>query len=51
MAKKINSRIKLKPVEGYDWHNYDKKKGIDAAGIDVVSNKVIAQAADLLLGG
>lgn len=51
MAKKINSRIKLEPVPGYDWHNYDKKKGIDPTGIDVVSNKVIEQAADLLLGG
>ena len=51
MAKNINSRIKLEPVEGYDWHNYDKKKGIDPTGIDVVSNKVIEQAADLLLGG
>ena len=51
MAKKINSRIKLEPVEGYDWHNYDKKKGIDPTGIDMDSNKVIEQAADLLLGG
>lgn len=51
MTKKINSRIKLEPVEGYDWKNYDKKKGIDPTGIDVVSNKVIEQAADLLLGG
>lgn len=47
----IKSRIKLEPVEGYDWRNYDKKKGIDPTGIDVVSNKVIQQAADLLLGG
>ena len=47
----IKSRIKLEPVEGYDWRNYDKKKGIDPTGIDVVSNKVIDQAADLLLGG
>ena len=47
----IKSRIKLEPVEGYDWRNYDKKKGIDPTGIDVVSNKVISQAADLLLGG
>ena len=47
----IKSRIKLEPVEGYDWRNYDKKKGIDPTGIDVVSNKVIYQAADLLLGG
>lgn len=51
MAKKIKSRIKLEPVPGYDWRNYDKKKGIDPTGIDVVSNKVIEQAADLLLGG
>ena len=51
MTKKINSRIKLEPVEGYDRHNYDKKKGIDPTGIDVVSNKVIDQAVELLLGG
>ena len=51
MAKNINSRIKLEPVEGYNWHNYDKKKGIDPTGIDVVSNKVIDQAVELLLGG
>ena len=51
MKKKINSRIKLEPVPGYNWHNYDKKKGIDPTGIDVVSNRVIEQAADLLLGG
>ena len=51
MATKINSRIKLEPVEGYDWHNYDKKKGIDPTGIDVVSNKVVDQAVELLLGG
>ena len=51
MAKKINSRIKLEPVPGYDWHNYDKKKGIDPTGIDILSNRVIEQAANLLLGG
>ena len=51
MTKKINSRIKLEPVPGYNWKNYDKKKGIDPTGIDVVSNLVIEQAADLLLGG
>ena len=51
MAKKINSRIKLEPVAGYDWHNYDKKKGIDPTGIDILSNRVVDQAADLLLGG
>ena len=51
MAKNINSRIKLEPVPGYNWKNYDKKKGIDPTGIDVVSNKVIDQAVELLLGG
>lgn len=51
MANNIKSRIKLEPVEGYDWRNYDKKKGIDPTGIDVVSNKVIDQAVDLLLAG
>ena len=45
------SRVKLEPVEGYNWRNYDPKKGIDPTGIDVVSNKVVEQAADLLLGG
>ena len=45
------SRVKLEPVPGYDWHNYDKKRGIDGSGLDVVSNKVVEQAASLLLGG
>lgn len=45
------TRVKLEPVEGYDWHNYDRKKGIDPTGLDIVSNKVVEQAADLLLGG
>ena len=35
MKKKINSRIKLEPVPGYDWHKYEKKKGIDPTGIDI----------------
>ena len=51
MANNINSRIKLEPVEGYDWRNYDKKKGIDPTGIDILSNRVIDQAVDLLLAG
>ena len=51
MAKNIKSRIKLEPVEGYNWRNYDKKKGIDPTGIDILSNRVVQQAADLLLGG
>ena len=51
MANNINSRIKLEPVPGYDWRNYDKKKGIDPTGIDILSNQVIDQAVDLLLAG
>ena len=51
MANNINSRIKLEPVPGYDWRNYDKKKGIDPTGIDILSNRVIDQAVDLLLAG
>ncbi len=51
MANNIKSRIKLEPVEGYDWHNYDKKKGIDPTGIDILSNRVVDQAVDLLLAG
>lgn len=45
------SKKKIEPVPGYDWHNYDRKKGIDPTGIDVVSNKVVEQVADLILGG
>lgn len=45
------TRVRLEPVEGYDWHNYNPKQGIDPTGIDVVSNKVVEQAASLLLGG
>ena len=51
MANNIKSRIKLEPVEGYNWHNYDKKKGIDPTGIDILSNRVVDQAVDLLLAG
>ena len=51
MANNINSRIKLEPVEGYNWRNYDKKKGIDPTGIDILSNRVVDQAVDLLLAG
>ena len=51
MANNINSRIKLEPVEGYDWRNYNKKQGIDPTGIDILSNRVVDQAVDLLLAG
>lgn len=42
---------KLTPVDGYDWKNYNSKQGIDASGNDVVSNKVIEQVAEVILGG
>lgn len=45
------SKRKIEPVPGYDWRNYDKKKGIDPTGIDVVSNQVVDQVCDLILGG
>ena len=51
MAKKINSRIKLEPVEGYDWHNYDKKKGINPSGDDILSNLVVESVENLILDG
>lgn len=47
---KLN-RVDIIPVEGYDPKNYDKHKGIDASGNDIVSNKVISQTADLILAG
>jgi hypothetical protein len=42
---------KIEPIPGYDPKNYDRKKGIDPTGIDIVSNKVVEQAADLLIAG
>lgn len=42
---------KLTPVEGYDWNNYNKNKGIDPTGVDVPSNLVVEQVKDLILGG
>ena len=41
----------IEPISGYDWRNYDKHKGIDASGNDIISNKVIEQVADLILAG
>lgn len=41
----------IEPIPGYDWRNYDKHKGIDASGNDIISNKVIEQVADLILAG
>jgi len=42
---------KIDPIPGYSWKNYDKHKGIDASGNDIISNKVIEQVADLILAG
>lgn len=41
----------LTPIEGYDWKNYDYKQGINPSGEDIVSNLVIEQVIDLILGG
>ena len=41
----------LTPLEGYDWKNYDYKQGINPSGEDIVSNLVIEQVIDLILGG
>lgn len=41
----------LEPIEGYDWHNYDKKKGINPSGDDILSNLVIEQVENLILDG
>ena len=44
-------KIDIIPVEGYDPKNYHHKRGIDATGNDVVSNKVVEQTANLILAG
>lgn len=41
----------IKPVEGYNWKNYDPKKGINPSGEDVPSNRVVEQVAELILSG
>ena len=41
----------LEPIEGYDWHNYDKKQGIDPTGVDILSNLVVEQVENLVLDG
>lgn len=41
----------IEPIAGYSWKNYDKHRGIDASGNDIISNKVIEQVADLILAG
>jgi hypothetical protein len=51
MTKKINSRIKLEPVPGYDWRNYDKKQGINPSNDDIPSNLVVESVENLILDG
>lgn len=46
-----NNRIDIVPVEGYDPKNYHHKHGIDATGVDIISNKVVEQVANLILAG
>ena len=46
MAKKL-----LEPVEGYNWHNYDKKKGINPSNEDILSNLVVESVENLILDG
>lgn len=46
MAKKL-----LEPVSGYDWHNYDKKQGINPSGDDILSNLVVESVENLVLDG
>jgi hypothetical protein len=46
-----NNKIDIIPVEGYDPKNYHHKRGIDATGVDIISNKVVSQVADLILAG
>ena len=41
----------LEPVEGYDWHNYNKKQGIDPTGVDILSNLVVESVENLILDG
>lgn len=42
---------KYTPIEGYDPKNYEYRKGINPSGLDVISNKVIEQTADIILDG
>ena len=41
----------LEPVEGYNWHNYNKKQGIDPTGVDILSNLVVESVENLILDG
>ena len=41
----------LEPIEGYDWHNYNKKQGINPSGDDILSNLVVESVENLILDG
>ena len=41
----------LEKIEGYDWHNYDKKQGINPSGDDILSNLVVESVENLILDG
>lgn len=51
MTNTKKNKIEIIPVEGYSPKNYPHKHGIDASGVDIVSNKVVQQVADLILAG
>ena len=41
----------MKPVDGYDWKNYDKRYGIDGTLTDIPSQLVVEQTMNLILDG
>lgn len=41
----------MKPVDGYDWKNYDKRYGIDGTMTDIPSQLVVEQTMNLILDG
>lgn len=41
----------MKPVDGYDWKNYDKRCGIDGTLTDIPSQLVVEQTMNLILDG
>ena len=41
----------LEPVPGYDWHNYDKRFGINPSGDDILSNLLVESVENLILDG
>lgn len=41
----------MKPVDGYEWKNYDKRYGIDGTLTDIPSQLVVEQTMNLILDG